>query len=113
MPITKKEAKSRTESQGLSSTGIEHVASLARLGLSEKEKEKLSRELSGILDYFEKLKKIDTEGIEPTTQVTGLTNVFREDGRSHELDVVRIKKMIGQAPEREENFVKTKTILEK
>lgn len=99
MPIIKKE--------------VEHIAGLARLGLNEKEKEKLSRELSGILDYFEKLKEVDTKNIEPTAQVTGLTNVFREDNNPHETDIEKIKKIIGQAPEREDNFVKTKTILEK
>ncbi len=92
---------------------VEHVASLARLGLDEKEKEKLSRDLDEIFDYFEKLKKIDTKDVEPTAQVAGLANVFREDDRPHEADVERIKKMIGQAPEREGNFVKTKAVLKK
>lgn len=92
---------------------VEHVAGLARLGLNEKEKEKLSRELSGILDYFEKLKEVDTKNIEPTAQVTGLTDVFRPDENPHETDVEKIRLMISQAPEREDNFVKTKTILEK
>lgn len=92
---------------------VEHVASLARLGLNEKEKEKLSRELSGILDYFEKLKEVDTKDIEPTAQVTGLTNIFRADDNPLQVDVEKIKKLIGQAPEREGNFVKTKPILEK
>lgn len=89
------------------------MAGLARLGLNEKEKEKLSRELSGILDYFEKLKEVDTKNIEPTAQVTGLTDVFREDDNPHETDIEKIKKIIGQAPEREDNFVKTKAVFEK
>ncbi len=99
MSITKKE--------------VEHVASLARLGLNEKEKDKLAQELGGILGYFEKLREVDTKNIEPTAQVAGLANVFREDDRPHEADVERIKKMIGQAPEREGNFVKTKAVLKK
>ena len=99
MPITKKE--------------VEHVASLARLGLSEKEKDKLSRELNGILDYFEKLKEIDTKNIEPTAQVTGLTNVFRKDENHHEIDAEKIKDILGQVPEREGNFIKTKPVFEK
>ena len=92
---------------------VEHVANLARLGLNEREKEKLSRELGVILDYFEKLKEVDTKGVEVTAQVAGLVNVFRDDNRPQEVDMEKIKKLIGQAPEREGNFVRTKTILEK
>ena len=58
---------------------VEHVAQLARLGLSDKEVEKFQTQLSGILDYVEQLNEVDTEGVEPTAQVTGLTNVLRED----------------------------------
>lgn len=58
---------------------VEHVAKLARLGLSEKEIEKFQTQLSGILDYVELLNEVDTEGVEPTAQVTGLTNVKRKD----------------------------------
>ncbi|MBI2003639.1 MAG: Asp-tRNA(Asn)/Glu-tRNA(Gln) amidotransferase subunit GatC [Parcubacteria group bacterium] len=92
---------------------VERIAKLARLGLSEPEKKKYSKELSKILDYFEKLKEVNTGGIEPTAQVTGLTNTFRKDESPHEVDPEKIKKIIGQAPEREDNFLKTKPILEK
>lgn len=92
---------------------VEHIAKLARLGLSEAEKEKYSKELNGILDYMEKLNEVNTENIELTAQVSGLTNIFRKDENPHEADVEKIKKIIGQAPEREGNFVKTKPILEK
>lgn len=92
---------------------IEHIAKLARLGLNEKEKEKYSKELSGILDYMNKLNEIKVENVETTAQVTGLLNVFRNDGNPHDVDADKIKKMIGQSPEREDNFVKTKSILEK
>ncbi len=90
---------------------IEHIAKLARLGLSEAEKQKYSKELSGILDYMKKLNGIDTKNIDPTAQVTGLENILRKDERPHEVDSEKIKKMIGQAPEREGNFIKTKPIL--
>ncbi len=92
---------------------IEHIAKLARLGLSDKEKTKYSKELSGILDYMKKLNGVDTKNIEPTAQVTGLENIFRKDGSPHEVDTEKIKKIIGQVPEREDNFVKTKPILGK
>lgn len=92
---------------------VEHIAKLARLGLSEAEKKKYSKELSGILHYIAKLNKANTDSIEPLAQVTGLENVFRKDENHHETDPGEIKKIIGQAPERKNNFVKTKPILEK
>jgi len=92
---------------------VERIAKLARLGLSETEKKKYSKELSKILDYFEKLKEVNTGDVEPTAQVTGLFNAFRKDESPREVDPEKIKRIIGQAPEREDNFVKTKPILEK
>lgn len=58
---------------------VKHVAALARLGLSDVETEKFQSQLSGILDYVEQLGEVDTEGVSPTAQVTGLLNVMRED----------------------------------
>lgn len=100
---------------------VEQIAKLARLCLSEAEKKKYSKELSGILDYMKKLNEADTKNIEPTAQapylrtsegqVSGLTNVFRKDELPHEVEPEKVKKVVGQAPEREGNFVKTKPIL--
>lgn len=55
------------------------LAQLARLELSEEEVEEYSAELSELLQYVEQLGSVDVEGLEPTQQVTGLTNVTRED----------------------------------
>ena len=55
------------------------LAALSRLKLSDEEIEKLRGELSEILNYVEMLDKVDVEGLEPTYQVTGLKNVFRDD----------------------------------
>ena len=63
----------------LSPAQVRHIAKLARLTLSDKEVEKFSRELSQILDYIEKLKKVDTKGVEPMSQITGLCTVTRTD----------------------------------
>lgn len=56
-----------------------HIATLARLGLTEEEILKLQGELSNILQYVEQLGEVDTEGILPTAQVTDLANVSRAD----------------------------------
>jgi len=58
---------------------ITHVAKLANLQLNSQEKEKFEKQLSETLTYVGKLNSIDTKGVEPTSQVTGLENVIRED----------------------------------
>jgi aspartyl-tRNA(Asn)/glutamyl-tRNA(Gln) amidotransferase subunit C len=55
------------------------LARLARLDLSDDEVIEYAKELAAILRYVEKLSSVDIEGIKPTNQVTGLTNVTRED----------------------------------
>lgn len=58
---------------------INHLAKLANLPLTDEEKEKFEKQLQETLDYVDQLKEIDTKGIEPTSHVTGLENVTRED----------------------------------
>ena len=56
-----------------------HVARLARLRLTDEEVERMSRELSGILDHVEAIAALDLDDVEPTTHVVRLENVTRED----------------------------------
>ncbi len=58
---------------------VEHIARLARLRLTEGEKETYGLQLSDILEYVEKLKELDTSEVDPTSHVIPLSNVFRED----------------------------------
>ena len=58
---------------------ILRLAALARLGLTDQEVEDFSHELPAILDYVAHLSSVDVTGLEPTSQVTGLTNVMRPD----------------------------------
>jgi len=58
---------------------VEHVAKLARLELSEQEKDQLTNQLSGILTYVEKLNELTTTGVEPTAHVLDISNVMRDD----------------------------------
>jgi aspartyl-tRNA(Asn)/glutamyl-tRNA(Gln) amidotransferase subunit C len=58
---------------------IEHIALLARLSLSEEEKDLFGFQLSSILDYMEKLNELDTKDIQPTSHVLPLNNVMRDD----------------------------------
>jgi aspartyl-tRNA(Asn)/glutamyl-tRNA(Gln) amidotransferase subunit C len=58
---------------------VEHIASLARLRLTEEEKARYCQQLSAILDYMAKLKELDTSHIEPTATVLPLRTVLRPD----------------------------------
>ena len=95
----------------LSIEEVEHIATLARIGLKEDEKKKFQDQLSGILEYVEKLQKVDTKNIEPTLQVTGLVNAIRKD-EVGECDKETMKKLIDSAPMKENNLLKTKAIFE-
>lgn len=56
-----------------------HVARLARLTFSEAEVDRFTEQLSAILTYMEKLEELDTAGVEPTSHVLPLANVFKPD----------------------------------
>ena len=58
---------------------IENLAKLARLRLTDAEKEKFSKQMGTIIGYIEKLKELDTKNVEATAHILGLNNVFRED----------------------------------
>lgn len=58
---------------------VTHTAKLANLPLTDEEKKKFEVQLSQVLDYVKKLDEVDTSGVTPTSQTTGLENVTRED----------------------------------
>jgi aspartyl-tRNA(Asn)/glutamyl-tRNA(Gln) amidotransferase subunit C len=58
---------------------VEHVANLARLALTEEEKQQFADTLNHILDYANQLQELDVSEVEPTSHVLPLSNVFRED----------------------------------
>ena len=64
---------------GISREEVEHVAYLARLGLTEEEKARLQGQLSDILQHVAVINQLDTEAIPPTAQVIPLQNVNRPD----------------------------------
>ena len=63
----------------LSRAEVEHIAELAKLGLTEEEKERFREQLSAILEYAGMLQQLDTEAIPPTATVLPLQNVMRPD----------------------------------
>lgn len=58
---------------------VQKIASLARLKLTPEEEKRYMETISAVLDYMTILNEVDTNGVEPTSQVTGLQDVFRED----------------------------------
>lgn len=63
----------------ISDETIEYVGILAKLELSPEEKEQAKKDMAGMLDYIDKLNKLDTSGVEPMSHVFPVNNVFRED----------------------------------
>ena len=63
----------------LTRSDVEHVAHLARLGLTGEELDRLEGQLNHILDQYAKLAELDTDAIPPTAQVIELENILRED----------------------------------
>ncbi|NLL78305.1 MAG: Asp-tRNA(Asn)/Glu-tRNA(Gln) amidotransferase subunit GatC [Clostridiales bacterium] len=63
----------------ISDETIEYVGILAKLELSDKEKEQAKKDMGSMLDYIDKLGELDTEGVEPMSHVFPVENVFRED----------------------------------
>ena len=90
---------------------VQHIAKLARLQLTVVQQEQMTKEMGSILTYIEKLNEVDTTGVEPTAQVTGLVNVFRKDVAAEQLG--NPADLISTAPEHEGRFVKVKEVFKK
>ncbi|MBF0466556.1 MAG: Asp-tRNA(Asn)/Glu-tRNA(Gln) amidotransferase subunit GatC [Nitrospirae bacterium] len=88
---------------------VKHIAALSRLKLDASELETLGKQLSDILLYVEKLNELNTDGVEPTSHVIPVMNVFRED---IERDSLTIEDALSNAPERAGNFYKVPKIIE-
>jgi aspartyl-tRNA(Asn)/glutamyl-tRNA(Gln) amidotransferase subunit C len=87
---------------------VEHVAALARLGLTDEEKERMRQQLSSILEHIATLNEVDTSAIPPTAQVITLTNVMRDDIVCPSLPVDAV---LANAPRRSGNFFEVHTPL--
>lgn len=88
---------------------VEYTAKLARIDLSAEEKELFAQQLDRILEYINKLNEVDTSGVEPTTHVLPLKNVYREDKVQ---DSLPVDKVLQNAPEREGAFFKVPQVIE-
>lgn len=88
---------------------VRRVAELARLGLDEYEVDVMAGQLGRILQYMEKLRELDTEGVEPTAHTLPLRNVWREDEPGPTLTT---DEALANAPEREGGCFKVPKIVD-
>ena len=91
----------------ISDETIEYVGILAKLELSDEEKEQAKKDMANMLDYIDTLTELDTSGVEPMSHVFPVNNVFREDVVTNGDDREEI---LANAPEAKEGaFVVPKT----
>ena len=87
---------------------VEHVASLAKLALTEQEKIIFTNQLDKIFEVVDTLAEVDTEGVEPTYSMTDGENELRED---EAVDAKQRAALLKNAPETQETLIKVPAIL--
>lgn len=87
---------------------VARIAALARIKLSDEELDKYRTDLNKVLGYIEILKTVNTDGVEPLAQVTGVENVFRDD-EARTSDIA--DEILSLAPETSGRFIKVKKVL--
>lgn len=93
----------------LSREQVEHVALLARVGITEEDVDRFSHQLSDVLDYFERLQEVDTENVPPTSHTLALHNIMREDEPQAPLGADEI---LANAPDTKDGRIRVRAILE-
>jgi len=88
---------------------IEDVAYLARIELKEAQLDKLSAELKDILDFIDKLNKLDVKGVLPTSHILPLENVLRSD---HPVESLSLEQTLENAPQKEKSFFVVPKVIE-
>ena len=97
----------------LSLDDVTRIASLARISISEDEKEELRNDLESILGFVGKLNEVDTTGIEPTAHVTGVVNILRKDeAEPGKPKAENGNPLLRQAPQSEGKHVKVKAVFD-
>lgn len=92
----------------VSKSDVAHLATLSSISLGNDELDALTTDLENIITYIEQLQELDTTGVEPTYQLTGLVNVWRKDEIKPQLSR---EKLLALAPESLNNQVKVPKVL--
>jgi aspartyl-tRNA(Asn)/glutamyl-tRNA(Gln) amidotransferase subunit C len=93
----------------LSREQVEHVARLARVGITDEDVERFSHQLSDVLDYFDRLREVNTDDVPPTSHTLPLHNIMREDEPQPPLDV---EVALANSPSTEDNRIRVRAILQ-
>lgn len=96
--------------KSLTTEEVFHIAKLANIRLTDKEIELFKKQLSSVIKYINKLQEVDTKDVEPLSQTTGLTDVFRED----EIDdkkTLTPDQALANTKSKEGNLFKVKAVL--
>lgn len=93
----------------LSLQQVEHIAELARLALTDEEKERYRVQLSAILEYADMLQRLDLDGVPPMSHAVALTNVTRPDEPSASAPRDEI---LANAPDHKDGLIRVRPILE-
>jgi len=88
---------------------VKHIARLARVGLSDDDIALFQVQLSEILDYFQRLREVDTEKLPPTAHTLAMHNVMRDDEPLPSCDK---EEVLANAPQREDDLFRVRAILE-
>jgi aspartyl-tRNA(Asn)/glutamyl-tRNA(Gln) amidotransferase subunit C len=97
------------ENMALDRSEVEHIAALARIGLTSQEKETFQEQLSHILEQFEVLRQLDTSSIVPTGHAVELEAVLRDDIPEEYLSP---EEVLSNAPRRQGDFFRVNAVLE-
>lgn len=92
----------------LSKDDVLKLAELSKLELSDEQLERYTKELESILEHVDQLQQVDVTGLKPTNQVTGLTNVWREDEIR---EYVSRDELLKNAPDQKDSQIKVKRML--
>ncbi len=93
----------------LSTSDVEYVAKLARLEVTEAEKEKFTAQLNDILLYIDQLNELDTRGVAPMSHAIAVTNAFREDKIAESLGT---QKALANAPDARGEFFRVPKVID-
>jgi aspartyl-tRNA(Asn)/glutamyl-tRNA(Gln) amidotransferase subunit C len=93
----------------LSTSDVEYVAKLARLEITEAEKQKFTAQLNDILLYIDQLNELDTTGVAPMSHAIAVTNAFRED---RVVESLGTQKALANAPSARGEFFRVPKVIE-
>ena len=97
----------------INSQHISHLGRLARIDLTNEERERFAGQLASVVQYVEQLEKVDTSSVTELKGVTGMQNIFAEDALRSSEDPCKVEReaLLQGAPAREDNFIAVRAVM--